>query len=68
MKDGKWLALVVITLVIAIVAMFLGTSDQETRSHILGLMDRVVTFVVGATVGGAAVGLTPFLRRRLSKR
>ena len=57
MKEWQWPAVVAFAvLVAAIVAMFGLTNDQPTREHLIGYLDAIVPFVVGAAAGGAIGG------------
>ncbi len=57
---------VFITVVAAIVAMFGLTDHQPTQDHLLGYMDTIVPFLVGATAGGAVGGSVGYLRGQKS--
>ena len=55
----KWtwpLVAVITVLLAAIVTMFGLTDDQPTRDHLIGYVDAIVPFIVGAAAGGV-VGL-----------
>jgi len=54
MKDEKWSSVVVLIVVVAaIVIMFSVTNDQAIQNHLVGYLDVIVPFVVGAGSGGA---------------
>jgi hypothetical protein len=65
MKDWKWQAVVGFTVIVAaIVTMFGLTDNQGTRDHLIGYLDTLVPFVVGAAAGGTIGGTAGFARGR----
>jgi bacteriorhodopsin len=65
MTDWKWPAVAAFgILVAAIVIMFGLANDEPTRTRLIGYLDTIVPFVVGAAAGGAAGGTVGFLRGR----
>jgi hypothetical protein len=65
MTDWKWPAVVALgILVAAIVIMFGLADDQPTRNRLIGYLDTIVPFVIGAVAGGATGGTVGYLRGR----
>jgi len=63
MKEWKWPFVISFSvLVAAIVAMFGLTEDAATREHLIGYMDAIVPFVVGAAAGGTVGGITGYTK------
>ena len=63
MKEWKWPPVVVFTVVVAaIVIMFGLTDDQPTRERLIGYLDVIVPFIVGAAAGTAVGGTMGFVR------
>lgn len=61
MKDWTWPLVAVITVLLAaIVIMFGLTDDQATRDHLIGYLDAIVPFIVGAVAGSAVGGVIGF--------
>ena len=42
--------------------MFALTDDQPTRERLIGFLDTIVPFIIGALAGGAVGGSLGFLR------
>ena len=67
MQEWKWPSVVVFTVVVAaIVIMFGLTKDQAMREHLIGYLDAIVTFIVGAAAGGTVGGTIGFAMGRKS--
>ncbi len=63
MKDWTWpMVAAFFTIVAAVVALFALSNDLETRKHLIGYMDNIVVFVVGAAAGAAAGAGTAYYR------
>lgn len=61
MKDWKWpFAVAFIAVITAIVFMFGLTNDPEMREHMIGYLDTIVPFVIGAAAGGTVGGVAGF--------
>ncbi|MEJ2147729.1 MAG: hypothetical protein P8020_21635 [Acidobacteriota bacterium] len=63
MQDWKWPFVVGFAAVLAaIVFMFGLTEDQQIRNHLIGYLDSIVPFVIGAAAGGVVGGSVGFAR------
>ena len=68
MTEWKWPSVVAFTVVVAaIVIMFGLTDDQPTRDRLIGYLDAIVPFIVGAAAGGAVGGSIGFARGKGSR-
>jgi hypothetical protein len=65
MSDLKWPFVVVFVAVIGgIVTMFGLTDDSAVQNRLIGYMDAIVPFVVGAASGGSVGALAGFARAK----
>ncbi len=65
MKDWTWPATVIFGLIIgAIVALFALTEDADMRKQLIGYLDTIVGFVVGAATGAAVGGTVTYLKAK----
>lgn len=65
MKDWTWPAVAAFGIIVAaIVVLFVFTDDASTRTHLIGYMDGIVPFVVGAAAGGVTGGALGLARAR----
>jgi hypothetical protein len=63
MTEWKWPFVVAFGIVVAaIVIFYIFAPDQATRDHMVGYMDTIVPFVVGAAVGGIGGGTVGYSR------
>ena len=63
MKEWTWPSVVTFTVVVAAIVIMFGLTDDPTmRKQLIGYLDRIVPFIVGAATGGAVGGSIGFAR------
>ena len=63
MKEWTWPSVAVFTVVVAaIVIMFGLTDDQQTQAHLIGYLEAIVNFIVGAAAGALVGGTIVYLK------
>jgi hypothetical protein len=63
MKTFTWQAVIALTVVLAsLVVIYNNTSDLDTRKQLLGYVETVLAFFVGAAAGGAVAGIVGYFK------
>ena len=63
MKEWTWPTVTIFGIIVAaIVIMFLSTDDSALQSRLVGYLDALVPFVVGAGAGAAVGGSVGYVR------
>jgi cysteine synthase len=65
MKEWKWPAVALVGLVLAAIVVMYGLTDDPTiRAHLVGYLDSIVPFIIGAATGGTVGGVAGYVKGR----